>query len=220
VAKTEYRVNGGDWQVVQSPVTLSTEGVNIVEYRSTDIAGNVENTQSIQIWIDKTAPMVSYEGTLSFYQTDAAIQLTVKATDSFSGVKEVVYALDGVPIGSLGAISPLSLSAGDQKLVVTAEDFAGNKANVTFTLTAKMDLDHLSQLISIGESGSRIANHGTAQSLQSKVANIQKAATSQIKTKMFNDLKNEIAKDSGKLMDSTFADFLLQDLNYMEAAGF
>jgi DNA/RNA endonuclease YhcR with UshA esterase domain/endonuclease YncB( thermonuclease family) len=220
VAKTEYRVNGGDWQVVQSPVTLSTEGVNIVEYRSTDIAGNVENTQSIQIWIDKTAPMVSYEGTLSFYQTDAAIQLTVKATDSFSGVKEVVYALDGVPIGSLGAISPLSLSAGDHKLVVTAEDFAGNKANVTFTLTAKMDLDHLSQLISIGESGSRIANHGTAQSLQSKVANIQKAATSQIKTKMFNDLKNEIAKDSGKLMDSTFAVFLLQDLNYMEAAGF
>jgi hypothetical protein len=37
---------------------------------------------------------------------------------------------------------------------------------------------------------------------------------------MFNDLKNEIAKDSGKLMDSTFAVFLLQDLNYMEAAGF
>ena len=116
VDKTEYRLNSGEWNIVQGPVTVSAEGKNTVEFRSTDKANNTENTQSIGIWIDKTAPEVSYEGSVAFYQTDAAVNLVVTAADSFSGMKAIVYTLDGVPIGSIETISPLALSAGDHCL--------------------------------------------------------------------------------------------------------
>ena len=218
VEKTEYRLNGGEWSIVQGPVAVSAEGKNTVEFRSTDKANNIENTQSIAIWIDKTAPEVSYQGSVAFYQTDTAVNLAVTAADSFSGMKAIGYTLDGVPIGSIETISPLALSAGDHALVVFAEDHAGNKENTTITLTSKVDMDHLAALISIGESNNWITNHGTAQSLQSNVKNIQKAKD-QNQMKMFEDLIKEITKDSGNLIDSTFAEFLLNDLKYIQAAG-
>ena len=105
-------------------------------------------------------------------------------------------------------------------LVVSAEDNAGNKEHTTITLTSTMDMDHLAALISIGESNNWFTNHGTAQSLQSKVKNIQKANKDQNQLTMFEDLIKEITKDSGNLIDSTFAEFLLNDLKYIQAAGF
>ncbi len=83
-----------------------------------------------------------------------------------------------------------------------------------------MDMDHLAALISIGESNNWFTNHGTAQSLQSKVKNIQKANKDQNQMNMLEDLIKEITKDSGNLIDSTFAEFLLNDLKYIQAAGF
>lgn len=37
---------------------------------------------------------------------------------------------------------------------------------------------------------------------------------------MFEDLIKEITKDSGKLIDSTFTEFLLNYLKYIQTAGF
>ena len=106
VSKTEYRLNNGMWSVVQDTVTVSDEGKNTVKFRSTDKANNIENTQSIQIWIDKTAPQVTYEGSLTFYQTDTTVSLAVTASDNLSGVTAVVYTLDGQPIDSIQSILP------------------------------------------------------------------------------------------------------------------
>lgn len=219
VERTEYRLNAGEWTVVQGPVTISKEGKNVVEFRSIDKANNTESTQSIQIWIDKTAPSISFEGPTAFYQTDATIDLKVTTVDSFSGVKTIRYTLDGVQIDSIDAISPLSLAAGDHVLVVSAEDYAGNAANTSITITSKMDIDHLATLISIGESRNWIANHGTAESLQSKVKNIQKAAKDDNRQKLLEHLEKEITKHSGKQIDTAFADYLLKDLTFIESSG-
>lgn len=217
VEKTEYRLNGGDWNVVQGPVSISDEGKNVVEFRSADKANNIENTQNVQIWIDKTAPVVSYEGSASFYQTDSAVTLVVTASDTFSGVKAIAFTLDGVQIGSIDTISPLTLSAGSHALIVTAVDHAGNETNTTLSLTSIMDLNHLDALLSIGESNNWIANHGTAQSLQSKVKNILTANKDKNQLQMLEQLIKEINKESGKLIDSNFAEFLLNDLEYIKA---
>jgi hypothetical protein len=62
VARTEYRVDGGAWVTAANPAGAATfvtsfkvtaEGAHLVEYRSTDGEGNVEETQSVAFTIDK-----------------------------------------------------------------------------------------------------------------------------------------------------------------------
>jgi hypothetical protein len=54
VAKTEYAVDGGEWQVYKAPFTISAPGHHTVAYRSTDAAGNVEAAKSVSFTIAHT----------------------------------------------------------------------------------------------------------------------------------------------------------------------
>ncbi len=47
VLRTEYRVNGGAWQVYSGPFKRSEPGTYTVEYRSTDRANNTEDTKTL-----------------------------------------------------------------------------------------------------------------------------------------------------------------------------
>ena len=62
MARTEYRVDGGNWVTSQNTANVASfltsfkvtaEGAHLVEYRSTDGEGNVEETQSVAFKIDK-----------------------------------------------------------------------------------------------------------------------------------------------------------------------
>jgi arabinogalactan endo-1,4-beta-galactosidase len=44
LAKTEYKVNDGNWQTYQGPFDVTDEGKNLVQYRSTDQVGNVKRS--------------------------------------------------------------------------------------------------------------------------------------------------------------------------------
>ncbi|OGE84530.1 MAG: hypothetical protein A3B23_01445 [Candidatus Colwellbacteria bacterium RIFCSPLOWO2_01_FULL_48_10] len=48
--------NGNTWSVYASPVMISTEGINTIQYYSEDSAGNTEITKAKVIKIDKTNP--------------------------------------------------------------------------------------------------------------------------------------------------------------------
>jgi beta propeller repeat protein len=65
VAKTEYRINEGNWTIYTGPFALSTEGTNTIEYQSTDRDGNIEQTKSLQVKIDKTTPITTHTLTSS-----------------------------------------------------------------------------------------------------------------------------------------------------------
>ncbi|WP_186438251.1 DUF6359 domain-containing protein [Cohnella terricola] len=216
VGKTEYRVNDGAWTIAQGPVVIAEEGRNVVAFRSTDKAGNVEQEQHIAVWIDKTSPSVVFIGSTVFYPTDASIAFKATVTDNLSGVKSVGYTLDGVAIQSLSAISPANLSVGNHTLVVTAVDQAGNQTTVSATLTCGMDLDHLSTLVAWGEDHDLIKNHGTAQSLQSAIKNIQKAKNDSDRAKGLSQLADDIRQHTNKQIDSGFAQRLLEAVAYLQ----
>ncbi|MBB6732423.1 OmpL47-type beta-barrel domain-containing protein [Cohnella zeiphila] len=56
-AGSEYSLdNGTTWQPYESPFTVDQEGQNVIRYRSTDAAGNVEEAQTLTLPIDRTAP--------------------------------------------------------------------------------------------------------------------------------------------------------------------
>jgi VCBS repeat-containing protein len=56
VAKTEYRINNGEWTTYSGSIPAFHDGVYQVDYRSVDQAGNVEAIQSKTIQVDTTAP--------------------------------------------------------------------------------------------------------------------------------------------------------------------
>ncbi|WP_379970961.1 OmpL47-type beta-barrel domain-containing protein [Ectobacillus sp. sgz5001026] len=212
VEKTEYRVDGGDWITVDGPVIISEEGKHSIEYRSVDRAGNVEDSKVLPIWIDKLAPAITMDGVTSFYQTDASIPVTVKVEDSISGVKTVIYTLDDHVIDSLDAVSPLSLLVGSHVFTVNVEDNAGNKASQTFTLENKIDIFHLSELVSIGFNYNDIQKQGTVSSLLAKVEGIKQAPTKQAQLNKLQALENEIRAQFGKSISPSFALLLIMDI--------
>jgi PKD repeat protein len=59
LAKTEYRVDEGEWTAYELPIVLSKDGVYQVQYRSIDKAGNIEELKKFEVKIDKTAPNLS-----------------------------------------------------------------------------------------------------------------------------------------------------------------
>ncbi|WP_416829060.1 OmpL47-type beta-barrel domain-containing protein [Ectobacillus polymachus] len=210
--KTEYRLDGGDWITVAGQVILSEEGKYSLDYRSIDKAGNVENSKTLPIWIDKQAPTITMEGATSFYQTDAKVPVTVKVEDALSGVKTVQYTLDGRVIDSLDTVSPLSLLVGSHVFTVNVEDYAGNKTSQTFTLENKIDISHLSELLSIGFNNNDIQKQGTVSSLQAKIEGIKEAPTKQAQQNKLQALENEVRAQLGKSISSRFALLLLSDI--------
>lgn len=93
VAKTEYRVNSGDWQTYQGPFNVTIEGENVVQYRSTDLVGNVEDTQSVPVKIDKTAPTLNvlFNPSVIYDRNHALVPIkaTVDGEDTLSGLNRI-----------------------------------------------------------------------------------------------------------------------------------
>jgi flagellar hook assembly protein FlgD len=87
----EYRVDDGEWTAYSSPFTVSGDGIHTVDYRSTDAAGNVETTKSIDVKIDTTPPESSVGPIEPYWCNASAVPFTVTATasDGQSGVSGV-----------------------------------------------------------------------------------------------------------------------------------
>ena len=132
-AGTQYSLdNGASWQ---SGTTVAFprwkrgggSGTFGVLYRSTDAAGNTEQTESTTVLIDNSAPTSS--ATLTAGGDPSTVTLT--ATDPDSGVASVWYSLDGgawqqaVYPGPAGV--PLTIAGlGAHTLCYYAVDVAGN----------------------------------------------------------------------------------------------
>ncbi|HZG59690.1 MAG TPA: hypothetical protein VEY68_04280 [Anoxybacillus sp.] len=92
VAKTFYSINGSEY-VEGTSFTVEQEGINKVSFYSVDEAGNIENTQMIEVKIDKTAPIINTELN-GEYKLGSSVQLLYSAIDDLSGVvseQMVVY---------------------------------------------------------------------------------------------------------------------------------
>ncbi|MDF2958921.1 MAG: hypothetical protein K0S39_656 [Paenibacillus sp.] len=94
VTGTVYRLNGGPWTPYMGTFDIATEGINVLEYRSTDQAGNVEDTQSLTLRIDKTAPKLKVAADrTTIWPPDhqwIPIHMHTDSTDDSSGISSVV----------------------------------------------------------------------------------------------------------------------------------
>lgn len=91
VANTFYSLNGGEYTAGTS-VSVDKEGVNKVSFYSVDKVGNTEAAQSIEVKIDRTAPVTASEAP-ALWVKEAAVQIT--ATDAHSGIAKTYYSING-----------------------------------------------------------------------------------------------------------------------------
>ena len=96
VERTEYSIDGGNtFQPYSQPISVTQEGTTTVLYRSIDRAGNVENTGSTVIKIDRTAPTIQLSATPSRIFPPNGRPVTVKlrgsGTDATSGLLQISY---------------------------------------------------------------------------------------------------------------------------------
>ncbi len=128
IAYTEYSIDGADWVVYNGPFVVSQDGQHQLTFRSADIAGNVESTQTESVRVDTNAPitMASLDGILGpggWYRSD--VTLTLAASDSASGVADTQYSYDGISWSTYNG--PITLSGTGVHIVLfCSSDHAGN----------------------------------------------------------------------------------------------
>ncbi len=124
VASTEFSLDGTTWSTYTNPFTITTEGTTTVSFRSTDNAGNVEETKHQDISIDKMPPVITITSPAdgAEYLLNAEVLADYSAECSHSGIALISCSIpDGekIPTGSIG----------DQSFTVTATDNAGNEGS-------------------------------------------------------------------------------------------
>ncbi|TXK74376.1 hypothetical protein FU659_29590 [Paenibacillus sp. N3.4] len=164
VAGTEYRINDGTWTAYSGPFTITAEGKNLLEFRSTDNAGNVEQVKSITINIDKTSPVISIvldKTTLGAPNHKlVTVNAAVDANDSISGIASVVLTSitsnepdnglgDGNQLNDIQIINDTTFNLRAERsgsgtgriysITYTATDRAGNQTNATATVSVPHD---------------------------------------------------------------------------------
>ncbi|ETK33557.1 ThuA domain-containing protein [Microbispora sp. ATCC PTA-5024] len=122
VAKTEYKLDGGDWTAYTEPVKVSGEGQHTLAYRSTDKAGNAEEAKTLTLTI---APASSPQ-----------VKLTVTAASRCIGTSAYL-AVTAVNNGDVPATITLTTPFGNKTVADVAP---GKQAYQSFnTRTAKID---------------------------------------------------------------------------------
>jgi len=77
---TEYSFDAKNWTTYTAPFAISTEGQTTIYYRTYDLAGNVESTNSQTVNIEKPAKSDSTIWTLVVYGALAAIAISIIVT--------------------------------------------------------------------------------------------------------------------------------------------
>jgi fibronectin type 3 domain-containing protein len=122
VAATYYSV-GGSAYIEGTAVTVREEGITEVSFYSVDQVGNKEAVQSIQVKIDRTAPVTVSDAPTGWSKDEVTVNLS--ATDAASGVDAIYYSLNGSAYTAGTAINVTE--EGVNEIRFYAVDAAGNK---------------------------------------------------------------------------------------------
>jgi hypothetical protein len=165
VARIEFSTDGGaTWEAYTSSLSIVSDGVRTIHYRSVDNAGNIEEARSLTVRIDQTAPAISLSADPSVIwpPNGKIIPITISGSgaDAVSGLAAVSYVVTdeygaplGVPLRSLNGDSAtwadqLSVEARRNgydldgrvyQVVATLSDVAGNTATATVIIRVPHD---------------------------------------------------------------------------------
>lgn len=125
---------------------ITAEGTTTIPYFATDNAGNVEESKTVDVRIDRTHPTATISpGDSSDWHTVFTKPVTIEAVDDAgpaggnSGVATVRYSIDGGPQTEAPAPVSFNLLEGDHSVSYSAVDVAGNEGPAR---TARIRVDN------------------------------------------------------------------------------
>jgi PKD repeat protein len=98
----DYRINGGAWRTYTGGFPLGGNGTHTIDYATTDIAGNVEDTKSSVVRISgasHAAPTTTADIVGTFGQNEwyiSTVEVTLTATSPSGALTSIAYSLDGL----------------------------------------------------------------------------------------------------------------------------
>lgn len=129
---TEYSLDGGATWRTGTSVTISSQGVTTLSYRSADLAANLEQVRTVDVRIgvpsDSTPPVTTATGLQPSASawTRSAVTVTLAATDAGgSGVAATSYRIDSGAATTYTAAFTIS-AAGRHTVTYYSVDKAGN----------------------------------------------------------------------------------------------
>ncbi|MFD2129070.1 OmpL47-type beta-barrel domain-containing protein [Paenibacillus xanthanilyticus] len=150
VAATYYAVNGSEYQEGTSFI-VEREGVSTISFYSVDAAGNKEEVQTIQVNVDRTAPVTTAAVPDGWSKDDVTVTLT--AADTQSGIARTLYSIDGSAHaeGSTFTIG----SEGIHQVTFYSVDATGN---IEAAKTAIVKIDKSAPVITMNVKDEYVAN--------------------------------------------------------------
>lgn len=187
---TEFSLDeGASWTPYSAPVELTDNGEHTLLFRSSDIAGNVEETKRLTLPIDAEPPTVAIAGA-GTYTIDQTVTITCTASDSVSGV---TYGTCASPLVDTPAYL---LGPGTYTVAAQAEDVAGNMSSAEAEYTVEITLESLFKLLRQWITGP--GSEGILNSFWHKLLNGN-----------MNALKHEVLAQKGKKLPEDQADWLI-----------
>lgn len=215
VERIEYRLNGGEWISFESALVIDEDGRYEIEYRAWDQAGNEEVAKLLYVNVDRTAPEITFAGDSQVLQIESALPITAILEDQGSGIHTATYQLNGQNIAGIAEVIPFSLAPGSYKLTVQATDAAGHTASEEFTFAITIDIDHLDELVDLGDEAGYIWAGDAVKVLQKQITSLQKAKLPIEQELRLKALKLSIEVQSGVTIEEGFAELMLDDLTYI-----
>jgi len=132
---TQYKLGGAGWQNYTSQITVSGDGVRVLQYYSVDLANNTEATKNITIKIDATNPKLTLEQYNGGVYGSSDVRLTWTSSDATSGLDYFEVYSDGALFDVLDNTTRVehvtNLVDGWHNETLRAYDMAGNSVNST-----------------------------------------------------------------------------------------
>jgi hypothetical protein len=153
VEKTEYSLDEGNtWIIYSEPVLLTSEGEYTFKYHSFDKVGNVEDIQTLEISVDKSAPTYTLTANgeplinNAVFQDAQKIILELISADDLSGIdSEAVFVDDQAYVA--GTEIDLAGKLGVHTVKVVLCDEAGNYIESVFTINVTTCISSMKELI-------------------------------------------------------------------------
>ncbi|MCF6376869.1 ThuA domain-containing protein [Nocardioides KLBMP 9356] len=175
VASTEYRIAGGAWTPYTAAVSVPGEGTRLIEYRSTDSAGNVEAIKSQSVKIDTVAPTATLAipaagGSDGWYTERPSFTLTGADGTDGSGIASIEYRIAGGDWMPYSLATPVT-GEGARLVEYRAKDTAGTVGSVA---SRTVNVDTVAPTVSAKVGGDRARTITlTATDATSGVASIE-----------------------------------------------
>lgn len=135
IQEIRVSINGAEAKVYDGkPIQLEKAGVNTIKFSATDKSGNTSTDSVLAVTVDQEKPTVELFGSALVTVKDKIYvkngnSFTIKAADTLSGVKQILYKLDGADWKNYSEPVPVE-AQGNHTIEAKSIDSVGNESEI------------------------------------------------------------------------------------------